>query len=185
MVTFEFPPVHLHNNLTMSKTVRSSKLDLLVKVRYLNPLPPPPFPPKLLNVTTDINRLGEPSYLNHLAASTPLPMLVDSEMGMPLDLNAYHGIWDGNDQCRFEDFIRADNQAINPVPDPDMVYHPLDAALMSSINATTFTNGADKMQSAAEVSWMRTSNLFTRKANARRREAAETHERYGINFRIC
>ena len=69
-----------------------------MKVRYLNPVPPPPFPPKLLNVTTDINRFGEPSYLNELAASTPLPMLVDSEMGMPLDLNAYDGVWDGNDQ---------------------------------------------------------------------------------------
>jgi len=73
------------------------RLDLLVRVRYLNPLPPPPFPPKLFNITTDINRLGEPSYLNHLASSTPLPMLVDSDMGMPLDLNAYEGVWDGND----------------------------------------------------------------------------------------
>lgn len=64
----------------------------------MNPIPAPPYPPKLLNVPTNIHRLGEPSYLSGLAASTPLPMLVDSEMGMPLDLNAYDGIWDGNDQ---------------------------------------------------------------------------------------
>ena len=70
----------------------------MVRVRYLNPLPPPPFPPKLFIIPTDINRLGEPSYLDHLAASTPLPMLVDSEMGMPLDLNSYEGIWDGDDR---------------------------------------------------------------------------------------
>lgn len=69
----------------------------MVRVRYLNPLPPSPFPPKLFNIPTDINRLGEPSYLKHLAAITPLPMLVDSEMGMPLDLNPFDGVWDGND----------------------------------------------------------------------------------------
>ncbi|WVF72845.1 hypothetical protein IAT40_007663 [Kwoniella sp. CBS 6097] len=76
----------------------SKKSDLLVRVRYLNPVPNPPFPPKLLNISTDINRLGEPSYLDHLAASTPLPMLVDAEMGMPLNLNEFEGIWDGRDQ---------------------------------------------------------------------------------------
>jgi hypothetical protein len=75
-----------------------SKLDLLVRVRYMNPLPPPPFPPKLFQIPSDINRLGEPSYLSHLATSAPLPMLVDSEMGMPLDLNEFEGVWDGNDQ---------------------------------------------------------------------------------------
>lgn len=77
----------------------SKKSDLLVRVRYLNPLPNPPFPPKLLNVNTNISRLGEPAYLDQLAATTPLPMLVDSEMGMPLDLNVYDGAWDGKDQC--------------------------------------------------------------------------------------
>ena len=25
-------------------------------------------------------------------------MLVDSEMGMPLDLNAYEGVWNGSDK---------------------------------------------------------------------------------------
>lgn len=68
-----------------------------MRVRHLNPLPPPPFPPKLFNIATDINRLGEPSYLNQLAASTPFPMIVDSEMGMPLDLNMFDGVWNGND----------------------------------------------------------------------------------------
>lgn len=74
-----------------------SKLDLLVRVRFENPLPDLPFPPKLLNVSTDIQRLGEPSYLNQLASTTQFPMLVDSEMGMPIDLNAFDGVWDGNE----------------------------------------------------------------------------------------
>ena len=74
-----------------------SKLDLLVRVRFLNPLPPPPFPPKLLKIETNIGRFGDPHYTDALAASTPFPMVVDSEMGMHLDLNRYPGIWEGND----------------------------------------------------------------------------------------
>lgn len=72
--------------------------DLLVRVRYLNPIPPPPFPPKLFNIPTNIHRLGEPSYLDHLASTTPLPMLVDSEMGMPLNLNNFENVWKGQDE---------------------------------------------------------------------------------------
>ncbi len=73
------------------------RLDLLVKVRFLNPIPPPPFPPKLFDVPTNIHRLGEPAYLDQLASSTLLPMLVDAEMGMALDVNGFDRIWEGND----------------------------------------------------------------------------------------
>ncbi|ORY35540.1 RNA polymerase II-associated [Naematelia encephala] len=147
---------------------KKSKLDLLVRVRYLNPLPPPPFPPKLFKISTDIERLGEPSYLNHLAASTPLPMLVDSEMGMPLDLNAYPGVWDGDDS------------ALNPIMRDDIKYDPVDLELLAPLQASSTTNAATKASSAAEVSWMRNSNLFTRKTAARRREAAEGEKKEAV-----
>ncbi|OCF57219.1 RNA polymerase II-associated factor 1 [Kwoniella mangroviensis CBS 10435] len=139
----------------------SKKSDLLVRVRYLNPVPNPPFPPKLLDISTDINRLGEPSYLNHLAASTQLPMLVDSEMGMPLDLNEYDGIWDGQDQ------------SLNPALDAGRVHHPIDVALLAPFNPPPEANGDVKAPVATEVSWMRNNNYLTRKNNARRKEAAE------------
>lgn len=93
----------------------------MVRVRYQNPLPPPPYPPKLLTIPTDINRLGEPSYLNHLAASTPLPMLVDSEMGMQLNLNEFDGIWEGQED------------SLNPRPDAGRVMHPTDLALLAPL----------------------------------------------------
>nr|ODN89022.1 RNA polymerase II-associated factor 1 [Cryptococcus depauperatus CBS 7841] len=141
----------------------SKKSDLLVKVRFLNPLPNPPFPPKLLNVDTDISRLGEPSYLDQLAASTPLPMLVDSEMGMPLDLNNYDGIWHNR------------TQSINPVPNAERVHHPVDLALLAPFNPPSVRNGgAQSLPSATEVPWMRNSNYLTRRNNARRKEAGET-----------
>ncbi|KAK8854750.1 hypothetical protein IAR55_003489 [Kwoniella newhampshirensis] len=140
----------------------SKKSDLLVRVRYLNPLPNPPFPPKLLNVSTDISRLGEPSYLDPLAASTPLPMLVDSEMGMPLNLNAYEGT------------------ALNPTPDAGRVHHPIDVALLAPFNPPPTTNGDKKPPVATDVSWMRNSSYLTRKNNAKRREAAESSQSYDI-----
>lgn len=155
---------------------KKSKLDLLVRVRYLNPLPAPPIAPKLLTITTDINRLGEPSYLDQLASSTPLPMLVDAEMGMPLNLNAYEGVWDGDDL------------QLNPTQDLHKVIDPVDLSLLAPLRTPAVENASGKVQSAAEVSWMRNSSYITRKNNARRREAADAAERlvqkaFGLTIR--
>ncbi|OCF37974.1 RNA polymerase II-associated factor 1 [Kwoniella heveanensis CBS 569] len=154
----------------------SKKSDLLVRVRYLNPVPNPPFPPKLLNISTDINRLGEPSYLDHLSASTPLPMLVDAEMGMPLNLNEFEGIWDGRDQGKPKPTVRKALTvvALNPTVDAARVHHPIDVALLAPFNPPTDVNGEQKPPATTEVSWMRNNNYLTRKNNARRKEAAET-----------
>ena len=72
----------------------SSKLDLLVRVRYSNPLPAPPCPPKLLDVPTDPMRYARPEFLNDIASDTPLPMIVDAECGMPLDLGKWECLWE-------------------------------------------------------------------------------------------
>ena len=72
----------------------SSKLDLLVRVRYSNPLPAPPCPPKLLNIPTNPMRYAKPEFLNDLANETPLPMIVDAECGMPLDLGKWECLWE-------------------------------------------------------------------------------------------
>lgn len=71
-----------------------SKLDLLVRVRYSNPLPAPPCPPKLLDVPTDPMRYARPEFLNDLASDTPLPMIVDAELGMPLDMGKWECLWE-------------------------------------------------------------------------------------------
>ena len=72
----------------------SSKVDLLHKVRFQNPLPPPPFPPKLLNIPTNPKRYAVAEFTASLANETLLPMVVDAELGMPLDLSFYDCIWD-------------------------------------------------------------------------------------------
>ncbi|KAG8895557.1 hypothetical protein FRB99_000464 [Tulasnella sp. 403] len=73
-----------------------AQLDLLVRVRYTNPLPPPPFPPKLLNIATDPKRYARVEFTQALSNDTPLPMVVDAECGMPLDLSHFDSLWDGS-----------------------------------------------------------------------------------------
>lgn len=138
------------------------KLDLLVRVRFENPLPDPPFPPKLLKVKTDISRLGDPAYLDQLAGSSTLPMILDSEMGMPIDLNAFDGVWDGNDA------------SLNPSLET-VKLEPADAALLAPLRVMAQTNGIPVAPNTVkpEVSWMRNSSYIQRKETVRRRAAAE------------
>lgn len=141
------------------------KLDLLVRVRFENPLPDPPFPPKLLKVKTDISRLGEPAYLDQLAGSASLPMLLDSEMGMPIDLNVFDGVWDGNDA------------SLNPALE-HVKLEPADAALLAPLRILAQPNGTALAPNAVkpEVSWMRNSSYIQRKETVRRRAAAEAKQ---------
>jgi len=81
-------------DLSFSTIHSSSKLDLLVRVRYSNPLPAPPCPPKFLDIPTDPKRYTRPEFLNELANETPLPMIVDAELGMPLDLGKFECLWE-------------------------------------------------------------------------------------------
>jgi RNA polymerase II-associated factor 1 len=79
--------------------ISPSKLDLLVRVRYSNPLPAPPCPPKLLDIPTNPLRYAQPTFINAITNDTPLPMIIDAECGMPLDLGRWECLWeeDGND----------------------------------------------------------------------------------------
>lgn len=71
-------------------------MDLLVRVRYNNPLPPPPFPPKLVKIATDPARYARPEFTAELAYEAPLPMVVDAECGMPFDLGRWECLWEEN-----------------------------------------------------------------------------------------
>lgn len=58
---------------------------LQVRIRYQNPLPPPPFPPKLLQIPTDLNRFASYDTLRPIEAEREMPLLVDAELGMYLE----------------------------------------------------------------------------------------------------
>ncbi|KAF9218506.1 RNA polymerase II-associated protein [Gyrodon lividus] len=142
-------------------SLRKSKLDLLVRVRYSNPLPPPPCPPKLLDIPTNSMRYARPEFLNVIANDTPLPMIVDAECGMPLDLGRWECLWD-------ED---ADDSALNPDPDNLPPLDPKDRFLLGdpSASSTPYTNGVAPPSASgsstplpAHVSWLRKTEYLSR-----------------------
>ena len=71
-------------------------MDLLIRVRYSNPLPPSPCLPKLLDISTDPMRYARPEFLDDTATKTPIPVVVDGEIGMLIDLSRWDCLWKEN-----------------------------------------------------------------------------------------
>ncbi|KIM90575.1 hypothetical protein PILCRDRAFT_47121, partial [Piloderma croceum F 1598] len=137
----------------------SSKLDLLVRVRYSNPLPAPPCPPKLLQIPTNPSRYARPEFLNAIANDTPLPMIVDAECGMPLDLGRWECLWEEG----------ADDSALNPDPHDLPLLDPKDKFLLGDPSSTPggpYTNGAATPGTSAplpvHVPWLRKTEYISR-----------------------
>ncbi|KAE9392324.1 hypothetical protein BT96DRAFT_924805 [Gymnopus androsaceus JB14] len=144
-------------------SLKKSKLDLLVRVRYLNPLPAPPCPPKLLDVPTNPMRYARPEFLDGIANNTPLPMIVDAECGMPLDLGKWESLWEEN----------ADDSALNPDPDNLPKLDPKDEFLAYD---TAYINGSGTSTPSAgpalgQVAWLRKTEYTSDRAQ---RSALET-----------
>ncbi|KAH6661095.1 RNA polymerase II-associated [Truncatella angustata] len=114
--------------------------DFIARIRYSNALPPPPNPPKLLDIPNTGLASGqytEPGFASRLAREQPLNIEADAELGMPLDLVGMPGIFDGD-----ESSIQAPAQAPQP--------HPHDKPLLRSIQQL----GKPKTDNAA-VSFLR------------------------------
>ena len=56
-----------------------------MRIRYSNPLPAPPCPPKLLEIATNSTRHARPEPPETSANDTTPPNIVDAVCGMPLD----------------------------------------------------------------------------------------------------
>ncbi|KAI9750302.1 MAG: hypothetical protein M4579_006522 [Chaenotheca gracillima] len=72
----------------------------IARVRYENPLPPPSFPPKLLDVPGTGLASSDyltPGYATRLWRDQPLNVEADAELGMPLNLVGMPGIFDGDE----------------------------------------------------------------------------------------
>ncbi|KAI0642319.1 RNA polymerase II-associated [Trametes meyenii] len=143
---------------------KKSKLDLLIRVRYSNPLPSPPCPPKLLNIPTDPMRYARPEFLDEIAASTPLPMVVDGELGMPLDLSQWDCLWEEN----------GDDSELNPDPKQPPKLDPRDQFLLGdpASTATPFlgpsTPGlSTPSASMPHVAWLRKTEYLSREGSSR------------------
>ncbi|KAF8518949.1 RNA polymerase II-associated [Hysterangium stoloniferum] len=141
---------------------KKSKLDLLVRVRYNNPLPSPPFPPKLVKIPTNPSRYARPEFTAELAYEAPLPMVIDAECGMPLDLGKWECLWEEN----------ADKSALNPSSlnkpelDPEDQFLVSDNFAMPGQLSNGQLPGTPSMNSpgpsTAHVPWLRKTEYISR-----------------------
>lgn len=76
--------------------------DYIARIRYSNTLPPPPNPPKLLDIPNTGLSSGlytAPGFASRLARDQPLNIEANAELGMSLDLVGMPGIFDGDESC--------------------------------------------------------------------------------------
>ena len=74
--------------------------DYIARIRYSNALPPPPNPPKLLDMPgTGLldSQYTTPAFASRLAREQSLNIETDAEMGMPIDLVGLPGVFDGDE----------------------------------------------------------------------------------------
>ncbi|KDN37654.1 hypothetical protein K437DRAFT_259709 [Tilletiaria anomala UBC 951] len=170
----------------MSASGRKSR-DLIERVRYPNPIPLPPYPPKLTKVETPSSRYADGPetqgnvggnaglrFTSRLAQANSLPVVVDAEEGMPLDLNLFSGAWTGNLKAVApHDLISA--EALNLDPEDEFLLGAIARTTVGGSSpsqhvgsyATTGVNGAVRSSqaglgpsvapraSAAGVTWLR------------------------------
>ncbi|KAI9689938.1 MAG: hypothetical protein M1822_009820 [Bathelium mastoideum] len=99
--------------------------DYIARIRYSNALPPPPNPPKLLDIpNTGLAgaQYTSAGFASRLAREQPLNIEADAELGMPIDLVGLPGIFDG------------DESSIQSLDHPPPI-HPHDKPLLRPVTA--------------------------------------------------
>lgn len=82
------------------RSERNIHQDYIARIRYSNALPPPPLPPKLLeipNVGLASGQYTSTGFASRLAREQPLNIEADAELGMPIDLVGLPGVFDGDE----------------------------------------------------------------------------------------
>jgi RNA polymerase II-associated factor 1 len=89
---------------------------LLIRHRYQNPFPPPPFPPKLLHISTDPSRYAGYRFLRNLENEREVTVVSEADLGMPIELgieaDGTYGLgayWEGDGEGRLETSIFRDS----------------------------------------------------------------------------
>lgn len=131
-------------------------------------------------------RYARPEFLDEIAARTPLPMVVDGELGMPLDLSQWDCLWEENgddsgtshrrlpcqDLCSF---LRATTPTeLNPDPSRASKLDPLDQFLLGDPASTSTpflgpsTPGiSTPSASMPHVAWLRKTEYLSRENASR------------------
>ncbi len=128
---------------------KTFKQDMVVSIRYRNDLPPPPMPPKLLDIDTGgLAQYLTTGYASGLAKREEPNIEVDAEGGMPIDMIGVPG------------YFLGDESAIM-APEITPVLDPADQALMMSLDQLR-SQGAKN-----NVSFLRKSQYMTASQNAK------------------
>ncbi|ETS60237.1 hypothetical protein PaG_05784 [Moesziomyces aphidis] len=73
-----------------------SRRELIDRVKYPNPIPLPPYPPKLVKIPAEPSRYANAHFADRLASQQPVPLIVDVHAGMPIDLANFQNLWEGD-----------------------------------------------------------------------------------------
>ena len=116
--------------------------EYIARIRYENPLPPPPGGVKLLEIPTPgMTYWASPAFTARMARQYPINIEADADLGMPIDLVGVPGIFDGDmsgkNQCGL---IRLMNASLIPyctaimAPEEPPPIHPRDRNLLRPLS---------------------------------------------------
>lgn len=123
------------------------KQDLVVSVRYRNDLPPPPMPPKLLDIDTGgLAQYLTTGYASSLAKREELNIEVDAEGGMPIDMIGVPGY-----------FLGVESAIMAPEVLP--VVEPADQALLLTLDQLKSQGAMDNVSFLRKTQYMNSGQL--------------------------
>lgn len=141
------------------------KQDLVVSTRYQNPLPPPPFAPKFLEIDTGgIEQYLTTSFASSLARREEPNIDVDAEGGMPIDMIGIPG------------YLTGDESAIM-APETPPILDPADQDLLLTVEQLKKQSAGNNVSFLRKTQYLSTSSSrvadpFTK--NVRPRQPSNT-----------
>ncbi|KAJ4512180.1 hypothetical protein HRR83_006147 [Exophiala dermatitidis] len=133
--------------MATSNDAKGFKQDMVVSIRYRNDLPPPPMPPKLLNIDTGgLSQYLTTSYASGLVKREEPNIEVDGEGGMPIDMVGVPG------------YFLGDESAIM-APDIQPVLDPADHALMMTVEQLKSAGAKNNVSFLRKTQYMTASQM--------------------------
>lgn len=121
--------------------------DYIARIRYSNALPPPPNPPKLLDIPNTGLASGQytsAGFASRLVRDQPLNIEADAELGMPIDLVGLPGVFDGDESGRFKLLKQYDVAHANTTSDSRIGQSPPpSSSRQSAFETTVYARKAD------------------------------------------
>lgn len=147
------------------------KRDLIERVRYQNPLPALPHAPRLTRIPEPEPNYVSPMYLQRMAESLQLPVTVDAEAGMPLDLARLEYLWleDGTHPAEVDGVLDWDKL------DEDDAFL-LSEAGMQPAEAEDMAPQSTAEAQAASVTWLRRTEYLGAEQRKQKAEAKADHD---------